>query len=209
MKKSMKKLLALISVVALLAMMLAGCGSSAKNNGPFTATYDITKDYMTEDEETGALTVSSFPSTPLGENGIAVGYAGSFGAFVDTVTVDTKLEIADGSYTYTLKVHCGSDQCALGNYSPEFTWTGAVEEAGSDSVKIAAPTKASVTIYAEGQFATNEEQTGFFGVVGYTATESTTDCPYYAVPSGSALLEMFSAGSFAVSGSSLGEFTAA
>ncbi len=194
----MKKILAL-----LLALVLTCTVFSALADGVYSATYDITNDYMEEDEDTGALNLTAIPSTPLGENSAAVGYAGSFGAFVDAVSVDVTLEITGETYVYTLKVHCGTDACTLGSYSPVFTWTGKVLEASGTAIRCAAPEHATVTILAAGQFATNEEQIGYFGAPDYTADETTTDCPYPMVPSGEKLLGMFGAGTFTVEGETI------
>ncbi|MHB8127996.1 MAG: hypothetical protein ACYDEX_03265 [Mobilitalea sp.] len=173
----------------------------------FSAEFNITGDYMVEDADTGALTVSSFPSTPLGENDVATGYAGSFGAFVDQINVYTSLVIDGDTYTYTVKTQCGTEENSIGYYAPEYVWTGDVLSKDDKSITIAAPTGSTVTIYADGQFATNAEQVGYFGEVGYSATESTTDCPYAAVPSGDALLSMVAAGTFTLDNETLISFT--
>ena len=190
----MKKFLALMLSLALLCCAL----TVLAENAVYTADYDITNDYMEEDEDTGAMNVCAYPSTPLGESGVAVGYAGSFAAFVDAVSVSTQLEINGDEYVYTLKVQCGTDECSMGNYAPVFTWSGKVLEATDTSIKCAAPEHATILIQAAGQFATNEEQIGYFGAVGYSADETTTDCPYPAVPSGERLLQMFHSGVFTI-----------
>lgn len=197
----MKKFAALFLSLCLICLSVAALADA------YTVTYDITNDFTVEDEDTGERTLS-FPETPLGESNVAVGYAGSFGDFVDTVAVDATLDIDGDTYMYTIAVHCGSDACALGNYSPVFTWSGKVLETADGSIKVAAPEHATVTILAAGQFATNEEQVGYFGCVDYTADETTTDCPYAAVPSGERLLGMFTAGTFTVADGAITGFVA-
>lgn len=184
----------------------------AEDGDVYTAEYDITADYMEENEDTGELSLTEVPSTPMDEENeqaksAACGYAEGFGSFVDAVSVTATLTVDGDTYTYTIKDQCGTEENGMGYYAPEFTWTGTVVSADDTSIEVEAPTAATITIYSEGQFATNTEMTGYFGENEYTADETTTDCPYTNIPAGENLLTMFVAGTFSVDGETLGEFT--
>lgn len=212
--KKRNQIMALGCALMTTISMVPGMAYAAETEDGYKAEYDITADYMEEDEDTGALSLAELPSTPMDEENnhaksAATGYAESFGSFVDAVSVTATLTVDGDTYTYTLKNQCGTEENGMGYYAPEFTWTGAVISADDSSVEVEAPTAATITIYSEGQFATNAEMTGYFGENEYTADETTADCPYTNIPAGEDLLAMFVAGTFTIDGEALGEFTPA
>lgn len=197
MKKFGKILVAAICAVTatVLVIAFAACGGGAKT---YTKTLnDLTKDSTPE----GIFTEAG--------KGYAIGYAGSFGSFVDSVSCEATLVVDGDTYTFTWQVHCGTSACATGTWDPEFIWTGDVTASTDTSVTLSAPKTGQITINSTKQFATNAEMTGYFGVSGYVATNETTDCPYGDVPYGATLLTLIQAGTYTVDGSSLGSFTAA
>lgn len=201
-KKTIKKAAALVAA-GVMAVGMTACSGSSSSSGAstYTASYTV----MAED---GTYTPIENSQWVDGYSFHRDAYYDGFGGFVDTITVDATLEVDGDSYTLTWETHCGSDDNTLGNYSPIFVFKGSVTESTSTTVTVSAPTEATMTVHSSGQFATNAEMTGYFGTDGFETTSAEADSTYPVLPSGDTLLAALTSGTYSVSGSSLGDFTA-
>ena len=149
-----------------------------------------------ENEETGETDIVAAERTPIISEGIAAAYGGSFGAFVDDVRARGSLYIDGDNYKYVWECLCGTD--GESGYFPVFTFTGKIVYRSDVAIQISAPTYAEEEIKAYGQFATNEEQIGYFGAVGYVSKSTDETCPYPVVPFGDRLLGLMGEGVFII-----------
>ena len=149
-----------------------------------------------ENEETGETDIVAAQRTPIISEGIAAAYGGSFGAFVDDVQARGSLYIDGDNYKYVWECLCGTE--GESGYFPVFTFTGKIVYRSDVAIQISAPTYAEEVVNAYGQFATNEEQIGYFGPIGFVATSEDETCPYPVVPFGARILGQIAAGTYEV-----------
>lgn len=206
MKKVGKILLvATAATLVISAAAFAGCTDTEESAKTYTQEFtNVTATEGDNREITSNVTISC----PVNSDNVKYGYPG-FASFVDSVSVKGTLVVENDAYTFTWKVQCGSLENAMGYFAPEFEWKGSVTASTDTTVTLGAAQSAKCTIVSGGQFATNDEMVGMFGTNGLVVTNETESCQYMMVTYGSALLEMFSAGTYTVSGTSLVSYTVA